>query len=34
MRMNIRDPFISENGGAVFIPVEDGFEVVQLGTPH
>lgn len=41
-----RDPFITENGGAVFIPqgyfhdtpedgvVRDGFQVIELGTPH
>jgi mannosyl-3-phosphoglycerate phosphatase len=44
--LGISDPFISENGGAVFIPfryfetsvasvgTEEAFEVIELGTPY
>lgn len=43
-KLEINDPFISENGGAVFIPEGyfgdvkfdkiDGYEVIELGTPY
>jgi mannosyl-3-phosphoglycerate phosphatase len=35
--LNIDDPFISENGGAVYIPRADepgGFEILELGLPY
>jgi len=43
--LGIKDPFISENGGAIFIPVgifgktvskkiTNGYEVIELGTPY
>ncbi len=44
-KLGIRDPFISENGGAIFIPkgyfgkqvgerLLDNYEVIELGTPY
>ncbi|RLI88968.1 MAG: hypothetical protein DRO62_02685 [Candidatus Altiarchaeales archaeon] len=43
--LGIKDPFISENGGAIFIPVgifgktvsekiTNGYEVIELGVPY
>jgi len=34
-RMRLSEyPFISENGGAIFIPEGEGYRIIELGKPH
>lgn len=34
-RLSIEEhPFVSENGGGIFIPKAEGYEVIRLGIPH